>query len=167
MPEPQRLLSRAVVGSCQAVRPILDRNLKHQVKLVEALPPAPRQIVSKGSSVIDKDKYNKLVVELLKLPGNAQPQDTLRIFVTLVGQIKAETAEIEMSRKQFAEHCGIAERSVSTAMTNLEKMGLIRREYAGGKVTYFVKAEMLVEVPAELPGIERRSLPSKEAGLTS
>lgn len=167
MPEPHRLLSRAVVGSREAVRAISDRSLKHQVGLVEAPPPAPRQTVSKGSIVIDKDKYNRLVVELLRLPGNAQPQDTLRVFVTLVGQIKAETAEIEMTRKGFAERCGIAERSVSTAMTNLEKMGLIRREYSGGKVTYFVRAEMLVEAPPELPGMNQPPPSSKEGDLAS
>lgn len=167
MPLPRRSISPAVVGSREALRPTSGRNLNPQRGLVQAPRAAPGQVVSRGSSVIDKEKYNRLVVELLKLPGSAKPQDTLRVFVTLVGQIKAETAEVEMTRMQFAEHCGIAGHSVSTAMTNLEKLGLIRREYSGGKVTYFVKAEMLVETPPELPGLGPPSQSSGAEDLAS
>jgi hypothetical protein len=167
MPNPLPQMSRAVVGSHQAVRPIPDRNLKSQLRLVEAPQPVPRQIGSEGFGVIDNEKYNQLVVELLRLPGRAQPQDTLRVFVTLVGQIKAETAQISMTRDDFAKHCGIAPRNVSTAMTNLEKLGLIRREYSGGTVTYFVRVEMLAQAPPELPGLEVPSPSSKEGDFAS
>lgn len=167
MPEPRRLTSRAVVGSQEAVRPTPDLNLTHQRALVEAVPLAPRQSFSEGLHVINKDKYNKLVVELLKLPGSAKPQDTLRVFVVLLGYIEEDTAFVTLTRKQFAEHCGIAETSVSTAMTNLEKFGLIRRSYSRRVVTYHVEAGMLVDAPPELPGLERSSLPSKEGKIAS
>jgi hypothetical protein len=151
MPDLCHLTSHAVVGSRQAARRICEHNLTHQAQPVVPAAPVVGQIDGKGFSVIDRDKYNLLVTELLKLPGRAEPQATLRVFVKLVGHYEAETAKITMPRKQFAEECGIAERSVSTAMTNLENLGLIRREYSRRRVTYYLQAEMLVEAVPELP----------------
>lgn len=72
----------------------------------------------------------------------------------LIGFIERGTAEITLSRKQFADQCGIAPRSVSTAMTTLEGLKVIRREFDGRGVTYFVNANLVYNGDPEQHKVE-------------
>lgn len=189
MPKPHRLTPRAVVERRQAVRRILDDNLSYEDGVVDALPPELRRdhaalirtarralppesgrIFGKGFNMIDIEEYNYVVDQLMKLPAKSRPHDTLRVFVKLVGYLGKGTAEILLSRQQFADQCGIAPRSVSTAMTTLAKLNVIRRETSGRGVTYFVNANLLFNGDPERHRIEaakseRPSLQVVEGGL--
>lgn len=87
--------------------------------------------------MIDVQKYNDVVDQLLKLP-RSQRNEAMTIFVKLIGFVQTGTAEITLSRQQFADQCGMAPRKVSSAMTILEGLNVIRREFDGRGVTYFV-----------------------------
>jgi hypothetical protein len=173
MPKPHRLIPRAVAEKRQAVRRVLDDNLGYEDDIVDALPPEVRRdiaaliqtarralppesgrIFGKGFNMIDIDEYNYVVDQLLKLPAKSRPQDTLRVFVKLVGYLGRGTAEILLSRQQFADQCGIAPRNVSTAMTTLANLGVIRREGSGRSVTYYVNANLLFNGDPERHKIE-------------
>jgi hypothetical protein len=189
MSKPHRLIPHAIAESRQAVRRLLDDNLSYEDEVVDALPlevrrdhaalirtarralpPASGRIFSKGFNMIDIEEYNYVVDQLLKLPAKSRPQDTLRVFVKLVGYVEKGTAEILLSRQQFADQCGILPRHVSTAMTTLEKLKVIRREITGRGVTYFVNANLLFNGDQDRHRVEaakspRPSLQVIEGGL--
>lgn len=108
-----------------------------------ALPPKGGRIFGKGFNMIDIEEYNFVVDQILKLPTKDRRTDVLAVFVKLVGYVEQGTAEILLSRQQFAEQCGIAPRNVSTAMTVLSRLKVIRREQDGRAVTYYVNANLI------------------------
>lgn len=108
-----------------------------------ALPPQGGRIFGKGFNMIDIEEYNFVVDQILKLPAKDRRTDVLAVFVKLVGYVEQGTAEILLSRQQFAEQCGIAPRNVSTAMTVLHRLKVIRREHDGRAVTYYVNANLI------------------------
>jgi hypothetical protein len=108
-----------------------------------AVPPKGGRIFGRGFNMIDVEEYNFVVDRILKLPAKDRRTDVLAVFVKLVGYVEQGTAEILLSRQQFADQCGIQPRHVSTAMTVLCRLKAVRREQDGRSVTYYVNANLI------------------------
>lgn len=67
-----------------------------------------------------------------------RPGLTLRIWNTAIAYMRFDTGEVLATRRQLAEDADTLPRHVSTAMSDLERIGTILRIRRGRRVTYFV-----------------------------
>jgi hypothetical protein len=81
-------------------------------------------------------------------------QNVYDAFLLLIGNIDRDTGEITLSRKEFADELGIQTRHVSSVMTTLERLEVVRREYEGNRVTYFVNANVAWNGDLDLRKVE-------------
>jgi DNA-binding transcriptional ArsR family regulator len=95
-----------------------------------------------GYDMLSRRQMEYVRKELRKLGPNDRRQDVYDAFLLLIGNIERDTGEILLSRKEFANELGILPRHVSSVMTTLERMGVVRRERDGRGVTYFVDANV-------------------------
>jgi hypothetical protein len=86
-------------------------------------------------------------------------QNVYDAFLLLIGNIDRDTAEITLSRKEFAQELGILPRHVSAVMSTLERLRIVRREYEGNRVTYFVNANVAWNGDLDLRKVEAAKCP--------
>lgn len=79
------------------------------------------------------------------LPARLRPNQVRHAFDLILANLRQDTGEVMLTRDQFAEKIGCAPRSISTVMTTLENMDVIRRERrqidgvrGRGMVVYFI-----------------------------
>ncbi len=62
------------------------------------------------------------------LPPAARQNQVRHAFDLVLANLRQDTGEVMLTRDDFAKRIGCAARTVSTIMTTLERMGVIRRE---------------------------------------
>jgi hypothetical protein len=95
-----------------------------------------------GYDMFSRRQMEHIRRELRKLSGKDRRQDVYDAFLMFIGNIDRDTGQILLSRKDFADELGIALRSVSSVMTTLARLNVIRREYDSGRVSYFINAHV-------------------------
>ena len=68
----------------------------------------------------------------------ARPDQTLQVWTAAITYMRMDTGEILVTREQLADEVRAAPKNVSTAMTELVKIGAIIRHRRGRKVVYSV-----------------------------
>ncbi|MEI8397343.1 MAG: helix-turn-helix domain-containing protein [Rhodospirillaceae bacterium] len=68
----------------------------------------------------------------------ARPDQTWSVFTIAITYLRMDTGEILASREQLAEEVGTLPRNVSTAMSDLVKIGAIVRHRRGRHVVYSI-----------------------------
>jgi hypothetical protein len=72
------------------------------------------------------------------IQGTRNVATTFAVWNSAISYIRMDTGEIMASREKIAEEVGAAPRTVSTAMSDLVKIGAIVRHRRGRSVAYFV-----------------------------
>jgi hypothetical protein len=70
--------------------------------------------------------------------STSKPDFNWRIFTIAIMYIRMDTGEIMADREQLSKDAGALPRDVSTAMTELAKIGAIIKEKRGRKTAYFI-----------------------------
>ena len=82
-------------------------------------------------------RENDAVVTWL-LKNSRRRVEAVNVWSKLFTALRHDTGEIMLTRDELAEAVGIAPRSVSTIMTELEEIGAISRRRVGRGVRYFM-----------------------------
>jgi DNA-binding transcriptional regulator YhcF (GntR family) len=85
------------------------------------------------------------------LPPQSRQRNVHDAFLLMMCRVRNTSGAVLMSRKQMAAELGISPRRLSTVMTTLENIGVVRRERKGLFVTYFIDEKVAWE---KLPGEE-------------
>ncbi len=161
MPNIRRLATRAQLATREVASAVLDGPWQQPDELVEAMPPSMKRarkvyerearraardeeerVWAGGFNMISKRRYLEICRQLVKLPARQHRTQATQVFMFLVALIEEGNAEISWSREDFARELGIPPRDISSAMTTLERLGAVRREREGVRVTYYVQADV-------------------------
>lgn len=116
-----------------------------------------------GYDMFSRRQMEYVRIELRKLGRHDRRQDVYDAFLLLIGNIERDTGEIQLSRQEFAEKLGILPRNVSSVMSTLERIGVVRREREGRVVTYYVNANVAWNGDLSLRKVEAAKAPVPSA----
>lgn len=121
-----------------------------QTQLLNALhrlthPDAEQPIWKGGFMMLSRIQCVAVWDAIRSLPAVSRPNQVRHAFDLVLANLRQDTGEVMLTRDQFADKMGCAPRSVSTVMTTLERMDVIRRERRSiegvrgrGMVVYFI-----------------------------
>lgn len=121
-----------------------------QAQLLNALhrlthPDAEQPIWKGGFMMLSRIQCVAVWDAIRSLPAVSRPNQVRHAFDLVLANLRQDTGEVMLTRDEFADKMGCASRSVSTVMTTLERMDVIRRERRSiegvrgrGMVVYFI-----------------------------
>lgn len=139
---PDELLRQLPAAERQAISGLVRASLRQSRSADEGLWPG-------GFVMLSRDQTAAVWNAIRKLPAKDRPRDVRDAFMLMLLNIRQDTGELVMSRDEFAAELGILPRHVSTVMSTLERIGVVRRERwrepgtrGPGVVTYYVNANV-------------------------
>lgn len=136
---PDGVLQRLPVGSRAAIS-----RATHALQRV-ASPDTDEGLWPGGFTMLSRIQTAAVWDAIDALPSSARRQQVHKAFRLILLNVQQNTGEVMMPLAEFAERIGTAPRNVSTVMSTLERMGVIRRERrrlegvrGPGEAVYFV-----------------------------
>jgi hypothetical protein len=131
--------ARATIGQARQIRDLavdLDLSREARAELANALfkiteAPGKRWLFV----MINPEQFRFVAKAITQRPDAGK---TLLVWNCAISHIQMDTGEIVASREKLAEDAGTLPRHVSTAMSELVKIGAIIRQRRGRSVAYFV-----------------------------
>jgi len=122
-----------------------------------------------GFTMVSRVGVEAVLRRVRELPGKKRPGTVLQAFMLMLCYVEPSSGEVLLSREEFAEKLGVDANRVSTVMSTLERMGVVRRDWTRveglrgrGVVTYVVNPDVAWNGTLEEREVEAERFPRRK-----